>query len=104
MNLRRQVIEPLPEPGAVRDSRRNPVELVTDRPEHHRRMVLELDGPAGEKVRQAGISIKLSETPGSVRSLGSMPGADTRDILLELGYSGSDIDKLREEGAIGTGY
>jgi crotonobetainyl-CoA:carnitine CoA-transferase CaiB-like acyl-CoA transferase len=78
-------------------------ELANDPQVKHRRMILELDGPAGEKVRQAGISIKLSETPGNVRNLGSMPGADTRDILVELGYSRSKIDKLQEEGAIGTG-
>ena len=70
----------------------------------HRRMVVELEGPGGEKVRQVGIGIKLSETPGSIHSLGSLPGADTRDIMAGLGYTGSEIDKLLEEGAIGTGY
>jgi crotonobetainyl-CoA:carnitine CoA-transferase CaiB-like acyl-CoA transferase len=78
-------------------------ELADDPQVKHRNMVLELDGPDGKKVRQAGIGIKLSDTPGSIRSLGSMPGADTRDILKGLGYSGNEIDNLLEEGAIGTG-
>ena len=82
-------------------SRVNALDELADNPQvRHRRMVLEMDGPGGEKVRQAGISIKLSETPGSVRSLGSLPGADTREIL---GYSPNDIDRLQEEGAIGIG-
>jgi crotonobetainyl-CoA:carnitine CoA-transferase CaiB-like acyl-CoA transferase len=85
-------------------SRVNTLDELADDPQvKHRRMVLELDGPGGEKVRQTGISIKLSETPGSIRNLGSIPGADTRDILAGLGYSGSEIEKLLDEGAIGTG-
>ena len=85
-------------------SRVNTLDELADNPQvKHRRMVVELEGPGGEKVRQAGISVKLSETPGSIRSLGSMPGADTRDILAGLGYSKIEIEKLREEGVIGTG-
>ncbi len=78
-------------------------ELADDPQVKHREMVVELDGPDGGKVRQAGISIKLSETPGNIRNLGSMPGADTREVLTGLGYSPDEINTLQEKGAIGTG-
>ena len=67
----------------------------------HRQMVLELDHPSLGKVRQAGIAIKLSETPGKVRSFAPRFGEHTEEILLELGYSGDDITRFKDERAIG---
>ncbi len=69
----------------------------------HRRMVVEVDCPGQGKIRQAGISIKLSETPGEIRNLGASPGENTHEILSELGYSGEDIKKLQEAKVVGTG-
>src|SRR5579863_5610891 len=48
--------------------------LTLDEVEHDpqiraRNMIVEVQAPSGEKVKQVGISIKLSETPGSIRSL-----------------------------------
>jgi crotonobetainyl-CoA:carnitine CoA-transferase CaiB-like acyl-CoA transferase len=60
----------------------------------HRQMVVELDGPGARKVKQTGIPIKLSETPGKVKNIGSRPGEDTTEILLELGYSEKAIQDL----------
>ncbi len=65
-----------------------------------RNMILELEAPDGRKVRQVGISVKLSDTPGSVRSLGPSLGQHTGEILGGLGYSAAEIEKWREEGAI----
>jgi len=67
----------------------------------HRDLVLELDHPTVGKVKQMGVPIKLSETPGSVRSLGSPTGAHTDEVLLGLGYSEGDVKRLRDQGAIG---
>ena len=64
-----------------------------------RNMILELDSPAG-KVKQVGISIKLSETPGSVRSLAPELGQHTDEILKELGFKPGEIENWRAEGAI----
>lgn len=67
----------------------------------HREMVVEIDHPRVGKVKQIGIPIKLSETPGQIRSLGTLVGAHTEDILRNLGYSQEELQKLREEKAIG---
>ncbi|MEW6034573.1 MAG: CaiB/BaiF CoA-transferase family protein [Chloroflexota bacterium] len=75
-------------------------ELFSDPQVLHRRMVLELDHPAVGKVRQVGIPVKLSETPGRVRSLSPVLGEHTDAVLKELGYSTEQIRGWREAGVV----
>lgn len=65
----------------------------------HRQMVLELDHPSLGKVKQLGISVKLSDTPGQVRRFAPLPGEHTREILESIGYSPKDIQELEGKGA-----
>jgi alpha-methylacyl-CoA racemase len=66
-----------------------------------REMVVELDQPGvAEPVRQLGIPVKLSETPGAVRSPGPALGEHTRDVLAGLGYDDDAIAALEEAGAV----
>src|SRR5277367_1205921 len=79
--------------------------LTLDELEHDpqiraRNMIVEVETPTGEKVKQVGISVKLSDTPGSIRSLASKLGQHTDEVLGGLGYAQSDIDRWRETGAI----
>jgi crotonobetainyl-CoA:carnitine CoA-transferase CaiB-like acyl-CoA transferase len=79
--------------------------LTLDELEHDpqiraRNMIVEVETPTGEKVKQVGISIKLSDTPGSIRSLAAKLGQHTDEVLGELGYAQSDIERWRESGAI----
>jgi crotonobetainyl-CoA:carnitine CoA-transferase CaiB-like acyl-CoA transferase len=63
----------------------------------HRQMALRLDTPAAEGgVLHPGIPIKLTATPGSVRTMPAGPGEHTDDILRELGYSDTQIDDLHD--------
>ncbi len=75
-------------------------EAFSDPQLNHRKMVVEMDHPKFGKVKQVGISIKLSETPGQVRSLAPLAGQHTDDILQELGYSKEKIEELRSCSAI----
>ncbi len=75
-------------------------ELATDPQLIHRNMILKLDHPKFGKVRQPGISIKLSQNPGSIRSFGPLPGQHTEEVLLQLGYSEERIEELRKEGVV----
>jgi crotonobetainyl-CoA:carnitine CoA-transferase CaiB-like acyl-CoA transferase len=75
-------------------------ELADDPQVKHRQMILEVDTPDKSKIRQAGISIKLSDTPGSIRNTGAKPGENTEQILKELGYSQEDIRQLKKENVI----
>jgi crotonobetainyl-CoA:carnitine CoA-transferase CaiB-like acyl-CoA transferase len=51
-------------------------------------------------IRQVGIPIKLSATPGAIRSNAPVPGQHTDEILGQLGYSPADIARLRDAGVV----
>src|SRR5262245_6462093 len=63
---------------------------MTERVEHA------LDGPL-ELVRNP---LQFSEQPAAVRGAAPVPGAHTRDVLAELGYSEGEIEALIGEGAV----
>ncbi len=75
-------------------------EVENDPQVRARKMIVELDAPGGRKVKQIGISVKLSETPGSIRSLAPALGQHTDEVLGSLGYSREQIEKWRAEGAV----
>ena len=79
--------------------------LTLDELEHDpqiraRNMIVEVETPTGEKVKQVGISVKLSETPG----LDPVARAQARPAYRrnpgDLGYKQNDIERWRAEGAI----
>ena len=75
-------------------------EVFTDPQIIQRKMLLELDEPEVGAVRQVGIPIKLSGTPGQVRSLAPVLGENTEEILLQLGYNKEQMEELEKAGAI----
>jgi crotonobetainyl-CoA:carnitine CoA-transferase CaiB-like acyl-CoA transferase len=76
-------------------------EIASDPQLLHRKMILELDHRKHGKVKQPGIAIKLSGTPGEVRTLAPYPGEHTGEVMQSLGYSKSEIESLRKANAIG---
>ena len=65
-----------------------------------RGMVVEVETPQGDTVKQPGVAIRMSDTPGQVRRTGPVTGEHTREVLLELGYSQGRIEELTAEEAI----
>jgi alpha-methylacyl-CoA racemase len=65
-----------------------------------REMVVELDQPGAGKVRQLGVPVKMSRTPGGVRSPGPVLGEHTDEVLATAGYSEEEITALKESGAV----
>ena len=61
-----------------------------------RESFLEWDG-----VKQPGPAPRFSRTPGSVRHGPPEPGAHTTEVLVEWGFSRSEVIALRESGAVG---
>jgi crotonobetainyl-CoA:carnitine CoA-transferase CaiB-like acyl-CoA transferase len=76
-------------------------EVFTDPQVLHRQMVIEVEHPTEGTIKQVGMAIKLSDTPGKITSLAPMPGEQTDEILLGLGYTRQRIDQLRQEGVVG---
>ena len=75
-------------------------ELASDPHIKSHQMIVELTHHVLGNIKQVGIPIKLSDTPGRVKKLGPKLGEHTREVLLALGYSKSAIDDLQQAGAI----
>ena len=83
--------------GAVRDLK----EVLTDDQIVERAMVVALDHPVAGTIRALGVPVKLSDTPGTVRTPPPTLGQQTEEILgRDLGLETSAIARLREVGAI----
>ena len=65
-----------------------------------RKMILKLEGSAGDTQSVIGVPVKLSETPGSVRSAAVDFGENTTSILKELGYSAKEIKQFAQTDVI----
>lgn len=66
-----------------------------------RNMIVEVQHPTAGSFKMPGIPIKLSETPGKIRTPSPTLGQHTYEILKEhLGLDNMTIEKLAEEGAI----
>ncbi|MDY6960106.1 MAG: CaiB/BaiF CoA-transferase family protein, partial [Halobacteriota archaeon] len=77
-----------------------PDEVLEDPQVLHRGMVVEIDGPTG-KMQLAPFPGKFSDSPvQTIRSPPPVVGEDTREVLLELGYSEEDIEKFKVDKVI----
>ena len=65
-----------------------------------RETVVEIEGHDGKKSKTLGVSVKLSETPGSVRTPPVNFGESTAAILKEFGYSQEAIKDFEKEDVI----
>jgi crotonobetainyl-CoA:carnitine CoA-transferase CaiB-like acyl-CoA transferase len=66
-----------------------------------RGMIEDVEDPDLGKTKQVGIAVKLSDTPGKIRSAAPLPGEHTVQILKEIGYSDDDIGRLHAEKVLG---
>jgi len=71
--------------------------MVADPQVQARDMVVEVKHPTLGTIKEFGIPIKLSGTPGSVRTAAPHPGEHTDAVLRELGLSAADVKALREK-------
>lgn len=65
-----------------------------------RHMVVDVEDPRYGKVRQAGVAIKLSATPGQIRRVGPSVGEHTDEVLQSLGYDARRCQALRQAGTV----
>src|SRR5919201_720163 len=75
-------------------------EVFADPVIRHLGLIAEVDHPIAGRVRAPGIPVRMSGTPPSVRRHPPLLGEHTDEVLRDLGYSASEIDALRRDGAI----
>jgi len=79
----------------------NDVAEVLDHPQTiHRKMVVELDHPILEKIKLTGIPVKLSESPGEIKTPPPLLGQHTEEVLKSLGYNEEVISELKDNEII----
>ena len=66
----------------------------------HRRVLHEVRVEEVGPVRLFGLTAQLSRTPGAITSPPPRLGAHTGEILGGLGFSGPEIDALRDKGVV----
>ena len=65
-----------------------------------RDMLVELPHPTAGNVRLVGSPLKLSRTPVCLEQPPPLLGQHTAEVLVELGYSQEEIDRLRDQGSV----
>ena len=75
-------------------------EVYEDPQVRARKVAVETDHPTAGSIRNIGIPVKLSETPGAILRPAPTLGQHTDEILSEFGLAESEIESLRENGAV----
>jgi len=75
-------------------------EVLDDPLFREREVIVEIEGRDGQKSKTLGVPVKLSDTPGAVRTPPVGFGESTAAILGELGYDEDTIRELSEKGVV----
>ncbi len=66
-----------------------------------RDMAVELEHPKSGAIRNIGVPVKLSDTPGSVRTPAPLLGQHSDEVLAQFGYAATDITAFKNAGVLG---
>jgi len=80
----------------------SPEQLLIDNQLKEVKLFVEDVHPTAGHIRYIRPTAKFSETPVSVRSLASQLGGDTKQVLIDLGYTEVEINSLSIRGIIKT--
>lgn len=95
---RRELAKRLLAVGVPASAVHNIAEALADPHVRHRHMVAEVGD-----YRTTGVPIKLSDTPGSVRTAPQARGTETREVLRSVGYGEEEIAFLAESNVVSYG-
>ena len=65
-----------------------------------RNMIVELEDPHLGTIKHIGVPVKLSDTPGTIRHRAPDLGEHSREVLLEAGYTPSEVENFVEHGVV----
>jgi formyl-CoA transferase/CoA:oxalate CoA-transferase len=75
-------------------------DLFSDPQVRHRQMVVEMEHPKAGRIKQTGVPVKLSATPGGVDAAPPLLGEHTDAVLRDLGFAADQIAAMKRDGAI----
>lgn len=82
-------------------SKVNNLEEALDDPHFKERgMIVQMDHPLDGTIKSIGFPVKFSETPYSIKMAPPSFGEHTEEILLEMGFTGKEIEELSYEGIV----
>ena len=79
----------------------NIAEVVNHPQVKARGAMVEMDHPKVGRVRRVGVPVRLSATPGSVRTPSPTLGQHTAEVLHDLGWDEAEVAALKTAGAFG---
>ncbi len=82
--------------GAINDL----ADVFSDPQVLQREMLLEMDHPTAGRIKQTGLPIKFSGTPGALKLPPPVLGQHNAEILSELGYTPDDVSELQRQEII----
>jgi len=97
---RDEVLRAFTEAGAAIAPVYDAKDLVEDPHVRETQMLVEVHDDELGPLLMHNVMWRLSATPGRIRFTGRALGADTDEVLAELGYDAAHVAKLREEGVI----
>ena len=77
-----------------------PDEVIKQQHFQERGIFIDAEHPELWNVRQVGVAIKLSDTPGTAAGFSPRRGEHTDEVLAGLGYLKEDIALLRQAGCV----
>jgi crotonobetainyl-CoA:carnitine CoA-transferase CaiB-like acyl-CoA transferase len=75
-------------------------EMLADPQTKARDMVVETEHQRLGPVQTIGFPVKFSVTPAAIERGAPTLGQHTTEVLLDLGYSNSDIDRLADDDVV----
>lgn len=75
-------------------------EMERDPQVQHNKTIISFDHPKAKQFRTVGSPIQFSRTPSAIKRT-PMLGEHSNQVLDEIGYTGPEIQQLRNEGVIG---
>ena len=79
----------------------NDLEAVFNDPQvHERGMYTTMSHPTAGEIKQTGLSIKFSESPGELKLAPPMLGEHNEEILSSIGYTIEEIQKFKDDAII----
>jgi crotonobetainyl-CoA:carnitine CoA-transferase CaiB-like acyl-CoA transferase len=75
-------------------------EALDDEQSKERNIYVDIDLPQGGKVRQPTLPIKFSSYKPEYKKIGAADGANTKEVLQELGYTEEQIAEMEKTGLL----